>query len=74
MKLDLRTEIKMDLMILVRDQIDAKKASQKEIAKLLDVAQSRVSDLMKGKIDLFSVDMLLDFADKLGLKLMVECK
>ncbi|WP_152048897.1 helix-turn-helix domain-containing protein [Aureimonas psammosilenae] len=55
------------LMMAINDLIDAKEMTQAEVGKILGVAQSRVSNLVGGKISLFSLDTLIEFAEKLGL-------
>lgn len=40
--------------------IKARKLTQKSVAKLFGVTQPRISDLVRGKIDLFSIDMLVN--------------
>lgn len=40
--------------------------TQKEAAKRFHVTQPRVSNLVQGKIDLFSVDTLLDMMERAG--------
>ena len=44
---------------------------QAEAAKLLDVTQPRVSDLMRGRLDLFSVDSLIDMLARVGVRVRV---
>lgn len=48
--------------------------TQREIGERLGVSQARVSDLKRGKIHLFSLDMLVSFMAKLGLesRLVIE--
>ena len=41
--------------------------SQAAAAKLMGVTQPRISDLVRGKIDLFSIDMLINMASAAGL-------
>ena len=41
--------------------------SQSEAAKLFSVTQPRVSDLVRGKINLFGLDALLNMAATVGL-------
>ncbi|WP_344701986.1 helix-turn-helix domain-containing protein, partial [Halomonas cibimaris] len=43
--------------------------TQTSAAKKLGVSQPRISNLMNGKIDKFSVDMLLEILFKLGYTL-----
>jgi predicted XRE-type DNA-binding protein len=45
---------------------------QKEIAEKLGVDESRISDLLRGKIEGFTLDRLLDYAQKLHPRLRVE--
>ncbi|MBM4121312.1 MAG: helix-turn-helix domain-containing protein [Nitrospira sp.] len=41
---------------------------QAEAAKVLGVTQPRISDLVRGRIDLFSVDSLIDMLARLGIR------
>lgn len=66
----LSLEMKAKLFDRVIQLIDDKQLKQGEIAKLLKVQQPRVSDLVNGKISVFSIEMLLDFLDRLGGKAM----
>jgi predicted XRE-type DNA-binding protein len=50
------------------------KISQGRAAKLLGVSQPRVSDLMSGKIHLFSIDNLVDLLAAAGLRVDVRVK
>jgi predicted XRE-type DNA-binding protein len=43
-------------------------------ARLLGVTQPRVSDLMRGRIDLFSIDTLIDMLARLGIRSRVVLK
>ncbi len=58
--------LRADLMAQVEKTIKARKMTQIAAAKLLGVTQSRVSDLKRGKVEKFSLDMLVTFAAKLG--------
>jgi len=59
-------------MIELTRQLRALGKPQKELGALLGIGQSRVSDLMQGKAKLFSLDMLLSLAEKIGMKVKVE--
>ncbi len=54
-----------DLMIAIRDAVNDKGWNQKEVAKKLSLIQSRVSDLLNGKIDKFSIDLLMSYLSRL---------
>jgi predicted XRE-type DNA-binding protein len=55
----------MDQVIHV---IESRGLTQKKAAKLFGVTQPRVSDLVRGKIDLFSIDMLVNMLALAGVK------
>jgi len=48
--------------------------SQAQIAKLFGVTQPRVSDLMRGKIDLFGLDALVNMAAAAGLRVEIKVR
>lgn len=60
-------KLRSALMIALKDYIDHSGLSQTKAAKVLGVTQPRVSDLMRGKIDLFSLDTLVEMAAAAGL-------
>lgn len=47
--------IRADLMLQVECVLKDQKLTQSEAAKLLGVSQPRVSDLVRGRVDLFSI-------------------
>lgn len=59
--------MRADLMATLRLYIEEQALTQAEAAKQLGVAQSRISDLVRGKWDKFSLDMLMMLAAKAGL-------
>ena len=60
------------LMMEIGAKLRTESKTQQQLGEILGIGQSRVSDLMKGKAQMFSLDMLLTFADKLGMKVKVE--
>jgi predicted XRE-type DNA-binding protein len=66
--------IRADLLIQVQKRIAARRLKQAEVAKLLRVSQPRVSDLLRGRIDLFSTDMLIDMLARLGIRVRLVLK
>jgi predicted XRE-type DNA-binding protein len=58
--------MRSDLMAKVRDSIARHGWTQAEAAKVLQISQSRVSDLIRGKRDKFSLDMLVMLATRAG--------
>ena len=63
--------IRSDLLIQLQKAIRSQGLKQAEAAKILDVTQPRVSDLMRGRLDLFSVDTLIDMLAHLGIRVRV---
>jgi predicted XRE-type DNA-binding protein len=59
--------MRADLMAQLRVVIEKRNWTQVEAAKVLGISQSRVSDLMRGKWDKFSLDMLVTLATRAGL-------
>ncbi len=60
-------KLRSALMIALKARIAAVGISQSQAAKLFGVTQPRVSDLMRGKINLFGLDALVNMAAKAGL-------
>ncbi|WP_019906431.1 XRE family transcriptional regulator [Methylobacterium sp. 77] len=60
-------KIRSSLMIALQNHITGEGLSQTEAAKILGVTQPRVSDLMRGKIDLFAIDTLVNMLGAAGL-------
>ncbi len=58
--------LRVDLMVQIKKQLKSRKLTQVAAAQLLGVSQSRVSDLARGKVERFSLDMLVEFAARLG--------
>ena len=63
-----------ELMIAIAEYIRAKRLTQAAAAKLFRVSQPRVSDLMRGKIDLFSVDTLVNMLAAAGMRVELKLK
>lgn len=59
-------------MASVRQIVQDKKLTQVEAAKLFEVSQPRVSDLVRGKIDLFSIDTLVDMLARAGVRVGIR--
>lgn len=55
------------LMMAVAERIKTEAWTQKQAAVRLGVTQPRISDLMRGKIDLFSLDALVNMVAAAGL-------
>jgi len=60
-------EIQHDLWVPIRAEIEARKLTQAQLAKVLQIHQPDVSLLLSGQIARFSITRLLQFADRLQL-------
>ena len=65
-------KLRSELMIALKRHISRTAMSQAEAAKLFGVTQPRVSDLLRGKINLFSLDALVNMATTAGLHVQIR--
>ena len=63
-----------ELMMALQQWVKAEGLTQQTAAGLFGVTQPRVSDLMRGRINLFSTDTLIDMAATAGLSPRVSIK
>ena len=61
-------KLRAEMLAAIEQWVNDSGLTQKAIGELLGVSQARVSDLKRGKIDKFSLDMLVGFAAKLGME------
>jgi predicted XRE-type DNA-binding protein len=60
-------KLRSQLMMALKDHIARTELSQSQAARLLGVTQPRISDLMRGKIELFGLDTLVNMISAAGL-------
>ena len=65
-------QLRANMMSDLRLYIEKHKLTQSEAAKRLGIAQSRVSDLVRGKWEKFSLEMLITLETRLGRTVRVE--
>jgi predicted XRE-type DNA-binding protein len=65
-------QMRADLMVDLRKFIKAKRLTQAKAAQILGVSQSRVSDLIRGKWERFSLEMLIILATKAGMRVVLK--
>lgn len=56
-----------DLMMNLAEAIRQQGMTQAQAAAMFGVTQPRISDLMRGKVNLFSLDTLIDMAATVGM-------
>jgi predicted XRE-type DNA-binding protein len=62
------------VMMAIEKYAKAQSETQTVIAKQLGLTQPRLNDLLKGKIDKFSLDKLVNIATKAGLSIDLTVK
>jgi predicted XRE-type DNA-binding protein len=67
-------KLRSELMIGIERHIKQQKWTQAQAAKLLGVTQPRVSNLMRGKINAFGLDLLVKMAVAAGLRVSMKVK
>lgn len=67
-------KLRSTLMMAIKDHITRVDLTQADAAKLLGVTQPRVSDLMRGKINLFGLDALVNMATAAGLQVEIKVR
>ena len=60
------------LLTALKNHVTRSKMSQAQAARLFGVTQPRVSDLMRGKINLFGLDALVNMATAAGLQIEIR--
>lgn len=60
--------MRADLMIRLEKELGSRGLKQAQAAKLLGISQPRVSDLLRGRVDLFSADALIDMLARLRIR------
>jgi predicted XRE-type DNA-binding protein len=64
--------IRAKLMVALIGYIQERKITQSRAAKIMGVSQPRISDLVRGKIWLFTIDTLVNMVTAAGLKVDVD--
>jgi len=60
-------KIRAQLMNALTRYIEKQKLTQAEAAELFEVNQPRISDLVRGKIERFTIDMLVNMLARAGI-------
>ena len=64
-------KIRSDLMIRLSKVIQTRGLTQGQAAELFGVTQPRISDLVRGKIDRFSIDTLIAMLGHAGVRVQI---
>lgn len=66
--------LRSELMMALQACIAEWNLSQIDAAVKLNVTQPRLSDLLRGRIDKFSLDALIELASRAGIQVRLELK
>lgn len=66
--------LRTDLMIKIEQLIKKSGLIQSEAAKLLGITQPRINDLLKGRIEKFSLDALVNMIARAGMEVKMTVK
>jgi predicted XRE-type DNA-binding protein len=61
-----------DLLLAIREKVRSWNVTQEEAAARLELTRPRLNDLMRGKLEKFSLDALFNIAAAAGFKLHIE--
>ena len=64
--------MRSDLMIAIQQRVRGWNISQADAAHRLGITQPRLNDLLRSKIDKFSLDMLVGLAGQAGISVRLE--
>ena len=67
-------EVRVELMLAIRDMIEAEGYDQKDLKASLNMSQPRISNLLNGHVDKFSLGKLIEILDKLGFQMEFKYK
>lgn len=66
--------IRAKMMMALTGYIEERKLTQSRAAKLMDVSQPRISNLIRGKIGLFTIDTLVNMVASAGLNVDIDIR
>ena len=61
-------KFKSDLLDAIRAEIERRSYTQRQLTSILDEHQPAISNLILGKINQVSIEKLLDYSDRLGIR------
>lgn len=66
--------LKADMHSKILEVIEKQKIKARDLEKILDVPQPRISELLNGKISTVSIEKLISYLEKLGVVTSVSFK
>lgn len=66
--------MRSDVMMALADTVRGWNVTQAQAARRLGITQPRLNDLLRGKINKFSLDTLLTLASRAGLRVRIDIR
>ena len=66
--------IRSNVMVAITEKVRSWNTTQARAARRLGITQPRLDDLLRGKINKFSLDILLTLAIRAGLKVKIDVR
>ncbi|MEX0900950.1 MAG: XRE family transcriptional regulator [Gammaproteobacteria bacterium] len=63
-----------ELMIALQKSVERNKGTQEAKAEALGITQPRLNDLLRGRIEKFSIDALVNIASRAGLRVDLKVR
>ena len=67
-----RLSIPSGLALALEREIETRKWTQAEAARRIGITQPRVSDLLRGRLDKFSIDALIVYLVRVGVQVRID--
>lgn len=64
--------MRADVLIALQQCVASWKVTQTQAARRLDITQPRLNDLLRGRIDKFSLDALVNLAHRAGVRVQLR--
>ena len=65
-------KFKADLLDALRSEIERRNYTQRQLVSILDEHQPAVSNLIRGRINQVSIEKLLRYSDRLGMRVRLK--
>ena len=66
--------LRSNVMIAINEQVRSWNTTQAKAARRLGITQPRLNDLLRGRINKFSLDALMTLASRAGLKIKLDVR
>lgn len=67
-----KLQLKAKLMHAIETYIDTNQLTQADAAAIMGVSRPRISDVVRGKIEKFTIDALIDMLSKANIKVEIH--